>query len=110
MAEYNRYRTTPEDVARRGRKRRQGTAVRKRRRYLWLKIFAVLVVLLVIAVFGVAAGAIFGLSRNLPSLDQLEKRQNAVTPPSTTATVSSSPNSTALRTACSCAATRSPRS
>ena len=78
MADYNRYRATPEDVARRGRRRRQKTATRKKRKYLWLKITAVVVLLLMIALLGVAAGAIFGVSRNLPSLAELEKRQNAI--------------------------------
>ncbi|HEY5472014.1 MAG TPA: transglycosylase domain-containing protein, partial [Candidatus Limnocylindrales bacterium] len=45
---------------------------------VWLKITAVVVLLLAIVVLGVAAGAIFALSRNLPSLEDLRKRPNAV--------------------------------
>src|SRR5450759_2287958 len=65
MADYTRYRTRADDTPRRGRAR-------------WQKITAVVVLLLVIVVLGVTAGAIFALSRNLPSLAELEKRPNAV--------------------------------
>jgi penicillin-binding protein 1A len=76
MADYTRYRTRPDDMPRRGRERRQKTTAKKKRKLLWLKITAVVVLLLVIIVLGVAAGAIFALSRNLPSLEELRKRQN----------------------------------
>jgi penicillin-binding protein 1A len=78
MAEYTRYRTSPDDMPRRGRERRQKASVRKKRKFLWLKITAVVVLLLAIIVMAVAAGAIFAVSRNLPSLDELQKRQNPV--------------------------------
>jgi len=78
MADYTRYRTSPHDVPRSGRERRQKASAGKKRKFLWLKISAVVVVLLVIVVLGVTAGAIFALSRNLPSLAALEKRPNAV--------------------------------
>ncbi|MCX6371641.1 MAG: transglycosylase domain-containing protein, partial [Actinobacteria bacterium] len=78
MADYTRYRTHPDDTPRRGRQRRQKTSARKKRKFLWLKITGVTVLLLVIVVLGVAAGAIFALSRNLPSLEELRKRPNAV--------------------------------
>jgi len=78
MADYTRYRTRPDDTPRRGRARRQKTTAKKKRKLLWLKITAVVVLLLVIVVLGVAAGAIFALSRNLPSLEELRKRPNAV--------------------------------
>jgi membrane peptidoglycan carboxypeptidase len=78
MADYTRYRTRPDDMPRRGRQRRQKTAAKKKRKFLWLKITAVVVLLLVIGVLGVASGAIFALSRNLPSLEELRKRPNAV--------------------------------
>ena len=77
MADYTRYRTRGDDAPRRGRARRQKTVARKKRKFLWLKITAVTVLLLVIAVIGVSAGAIFGLSRNLPTLEELRKRPNA---------------------------------
>src|SRR5450759_3579653 len=76
MADYTRYRTRPDDTPRRGRARRQKTTAKKKRKLLWLKITAVVVLLLVIVVLGVAAGAIFALSRNLPSLEELRKRPN----------------------------------
>ena len=78
MAEYTRYRTDPASSARRGRQRRQRQKQRGKRKYLWLKITGVLVLLAVIVVLCSVAGAIFAVSRNLPSLDQLEKRKNAV--------------------------------
>ena len=78
MADYTRYRTRADDTPRRGRARRQKASAGKKRKLLWLKITAVVVLLLVIVVLGVTAGAIFALSRNLPSLAELEKRPNAV--------------------------------
>ena len=78
MAEYTRYRTSSDALPRRSRERRQKAGARKKRKLLWLKITGLVVLLLVIIVLGVAAGAIFALSRNLPSLDQLQKKQNAV--------------------------------
>jgi len=77
MADYTRYRTRGDDTLRRGRARRQKITAKKKRRFLWLKITAVAVLLLVIVVLGMAAGAIFALSRNLPTLEELRKRPNA---------------------------------
>ena len=76
MADYTRYTSRPDDVARRSRARRQKVTARKKRKFLWLKITAIVVLLLCIVGFGMAAGAIFALSRNLPSLEELRKRQN----------------------------------
>jgi len=78
MAEYTRYRSDPASTARRGRQRRQRQKTRGRRKYLWLKVTGVVVLLAVIVVLCTAAGAIFAVSRNLPSLDQLERRRNAI--------------------------------
>jgi penicillin-binding protein 1A len=78
MADYTRYTSRPDDVARRSRERRQRATAKKKRKYLWLKITAVVVLLLCIVGFGMAAGAIFALSRNLPSLEELRRRPNAV--------------------------------
>jgi penicillin-binding protein 1A len=78
MADYTRYRARADDMPRHGRARRQKTTARKKRKLLWLKITAVVVLLLVIIVLGMTAGAIFALSRNLPSLEDLRKRPNAV--------------------------------
>src|SRR5665647_1701388 len=76
MAEYTRYGARSDDIPRRSR-RRNGNG-KKKHRFLWLKITAVVVLLLAIVVLGVAAGAIFALSRNLPSLEDLRRRPNAV--------------------------------
>ncbi len=78
MADYTRYTSRPDDVARRSRERRQRTTAKKKRKYLWLKITAIVVLLLCIVGLGMAAGAIFAISRNLPSLEDLRRRPNAV--------------------------------
>jgi len=78
MADYTRYRSRDDDLPRRGRERRKKSTARKQRKFLWLKITAVVVLLLVIVVLGMAAGAIFALSRNLPSLEDLRRQPNAV--------------------------------
>jgi penicillin-binding protein 1A len=78
MAEYTRYRIEPEDVPRRGRERRKKKAAAGRRKWLWLKLFVVVVLLALIAGLAVAAGAIYALSRGLPSLQDLRRQPNAV--------------------------------
>jgi penicillin-binding protein 1A len=78
MADYTRYTSRPDDLPRRGRERRQKTTARKKRKLVWLKITGVVVLLLMVVMLGMAAGAIFALSRNLPSLEELRKRPNAV--------------------------------
>ena len=78
MPEYTKYTVSPDDVPRRSRRRR-GRRTSKKRKYLWLKITLLVVFLLVIAGLGVAAGAIYALSRNLPSLDNLQRRPGART-------------------------------
>jgi len=78
MADYTRYRTDPDDIPRRGRERRRKRAVAGKRKWIWLKLFLVAVLLGTIVVLGGAAGAIFALTRDLPSLDDLERRPNAV--------------------------------
>jgi penicillin-binding protein 1A len=78
MADYTRYTSRPDDVARRSRERRQRATAKKKRRFLWLKITAIVVLLLCIVGLGMAAGAIFAISRNLPSLEELRRRPNAV--------------------------------
>jgi penicillin-binding protein 1A len=78
MADYTRYTSRPDDVPRRSRERRQRATAKNKRKYRWLKITAVVVLLLCIVGLGMAAGAIFALSRNLPSLEELRRRPNAV--------------------------------
>jgi penicillin-binding protein 1A len=75
MAEYTRYGAPSDDLPQRSRRRRNG---KKKHRLLWLKITAIVVLLLTLAGLGVAAGAIFALSRDLPSLESLRRRPNAV--------------------------------
>jgi penicillin-binding protein 1A len=69
MAEYTRYRVDPEDLPRRRRERKQKRARSTSRKWLFVKIFVVVVLLSLIAGLAVAAGAIYALSRDLPSLD-----------------------------------------
>ena len=78
MAEYTRYSVESEDMPRRSRARRKKTAAVKKRRFLWLKIMALVVLLLAIIVLGLGAGAIFALSRNLPSLESMQKNPTAI--------------------------------
>ena len=78
MTEYTRHRTRSDDLPRRRRERREKARGKGQRRWLWLKVTGIVVLLLVIAVFGVAAGAIYAVSRNLPSLDSLHITAPAV--------------------------------
>ena len=77
MPDYTKYTVRPDDIPRRNRRRRT-RAVAKKRSWRWLKITAILALLLAIAAIGSAAGAIYALSRNLPSLEELRRRPNAV--------------------------------
>jgi penicillin-binding protein 1A len=78
MADYTRYRSSPDDMPRRGRERRQKAKAKSKRKWLWLKLTGIVVLLLTIAVLGIAAGAIFALARNLPSLESLRSNPRAV--------------------------------
>ncbi len=69
MADYTRYRVEPEDVPRRRRERKKKRARSTSRKWLFVKIFVVVVLLSLIAGLAVAAGAIYAVSRDLPSLD-----------------------------------------
>ena len=77
MAEYTRYGAPADDLPQRARRRRNGNG-KKKHRLLWLKITGIVMLLLTLVVLAVAAGAIFALSRNLPSLESLRRRPNAV--------------------------------
>jgi penicillin-binding protein 1A len=72
MAEYTRYSVEPEDIPRR-RRRRKAAAKSRGRVWLIVKLFVVALLLAIIAGLAVAAGAIYALTRNLPSLDQLQR-------------------------------------
>jgi 1A family penicillin-binding protein len=77
MPHYTKYTAGEEETAR---EVRQARRRRERRRGAWRWARWVLVVLAVLIVAGLAAGAgvIYALTRDLPSLDELQQRQNAV--------------------------------
>jgi penicillin-binding protein 1A len=79
MAEYTRYRVEPEDIPRHRRERKKKRAKSASRKWLFVKIFVVVVLLAMIAGLAVAAGAIYALTRDLPTLNELEKNPTAVT-------------------------------
>ena len=78
MAEYTRYTVGPEDLPRRQRERKKKRSKASSRKWLFVKIFVVVVLLSMIAGLAVAAGAMYALSRDLPSLEELEKNPTAV--------------------------------
>jgi penicillin-binding protein 1A len=78
MAEYTRYTVDPEDIPRQRRERRKKRAKATSRKWLWVKLFVVALLLALIAGLAVAAGAIYAVSRDLPSLDELERNPRAV--------------------------------
>jgi penicillin-binding protein 1A len=78
MADYTRYSVEPEDIPRRRRERKSKKAKSKSRVWLVVKLFIVALLLALIAGLAVAAGAIFALSRDLPSLENLRRHTNAV--------------------------------
>ena len=100
MAEYTRYTAEPEDIPRRRRERRKKKARSRSRAWLVVKLFVVLVLLATVAGLAVTAGAIYALSRDLPSLEDLRRNPRAVNTVLTTAPAStSSPCCTGPRTA-----------
>ncbi len=76
MADQEQHADTPEDLRRRQRRRER--AHPKKRKRVWLRLTVLGLFLLLIAAVGLGAGAIFALSRNLPSLNELQRRPNAV--------------------------------
>ena len=78
MAEYNRYSVEPEDIPRRRRDRQKKKAKSRSRVWLVVKLFIVALLLALIAGLAVAAGAIYALSRDLPSLENLRRNKQAV--------------------------------
>ena len=78
MAEYTRYSVDPEDIPRRRRERQKKKAKSRSRVWLVVKLFIVALLLALIAGLAVAAGAIYALSRDLPSLDNLRRNPQAV--------------------------------
>ena len=69
MPDYNTYSVEPEDLPRRRRERQKKKAKARSRVWLAVKLFIVILLLGLIAGLAVAAGAIYALSRDLPSLD-----------------------------------------
>ncbi len=78
MAEYTRYSVEPEDIPRRRRERKKKATRSRSRAWLIVKLFVVALLLSLIAGLAVAAGAIYALSRDLPSLDNLQRNPLAV--------------------------------
>jgi penicillin-binding protein 1A len=78
MADYTRYSVDPEDVPRRRRERKKKAAKSRSRAWLIVKLFIVALLLAMIAGLAVAAGAIYAVSRDLPSLDSLARNKLAV--------------------------------
>jgi membrane peptidoglycan carboxypeptidase len=78
MPEYTRYSVEPEDIPRRRRERKKKKAKSRSRAWLVVKLFVVALLLALIAGLAVAAGAIYALSRDLPSLENLRRHTNAV--------------------------------
>jgi penicillin-binding protein 1A len=78
MAEYTRYSVEPEDIPRRRRERKKKAAKSRSRVWLIVKLFVVAVLLAIVAGLAVAAGAIYAVSRDLPSLNDLERAKLAV--------------------------------
>ncbi len=78
MADYNRYSVEPEDLPRRRRERKKKRAKSKSRVWLIVKLFIVALLLSLIAGLAVAAGAIYALTRDLQSLDDLQRNPLAV--------------------------------
>jgi len=73
MAEYTRYTVEPEDIPRRRRERKKQAAKSRSRAWLIVKLFIVAVLLALIAGLALAAGAIYAVTRGLPSLDELQR-------------------------------------
>ena len=78
MAEYTRYSVEPEDIPRRRRERKKKAAKSRSRAWLIVKLFIVAVLLALIAGLAVAAGAIYAVTRDLPSLDELQRVKQPV--------------------------------
>ena len=78
MAEYTRYSVEPEDIPRRRRDRKKKAAKSRSRAWLIVKLFIVALLLAMIAGLAVAGGAIYAVSRNLPSLDELQRVKQPV--------------------------------
>ncbi len=58
-------------------RRRQRQQGRKQPRRRWLKFVVLALLLLIVVALGMSAGAIYALSRDLPTLSELERRPNA---------------------------------
>jgi penicillin-binding protein 1A len=78
MAEYTRYSVEPEDIPRRRRQRKKKAVKSRSRAWLVVKLFVVVVLLSLVAGLALAGGAIYALSRDLPSLDDLQRNPLAV--------------------------------
>ena len=75
---YTRYTAGPKHKPRGGRRSRQKTTGKKRT-FRWLKVAAFLVLLILVALCAAAAGVVFAVSRNLPTLGHPQSSATAQT-------------------------------
>jgi len=78
MAEYTRYRSGEDAPVDAGRAHRQRQRRRRRGPWRWVRWVVLVLVLVLVAGLAGGAGVIYALTRNLPSLDDLQKRKNPV--------------------------------
>ena len=80
MTQYTKYRAGDEEPAHEVRQaqRRRERQRRRGRTWRWARWVVLVLVLLLIAGLAAGAGVIYALTRNLPNLDDLQKRKNPV--------------------------------
>ena len=78
MAQYTRYKAGDDGPGREVRRARRRRQRRRGGAWRWARWVLLVFVLLTIAGLAAGAGVIYALTRNLPSLDELQKRVNAV--------------------------------
>ena len=76
MADRKHYSGTSEELRRRQRQRQQARP--KRRKRVWLRVTVIVLLLAFVAAIALGVGAIVAVSRTLPSLDDLERKPNAL--------------------------------
>jgi len=76
---YTRYQSSPAPVNGRSRRRRGERKQRGTRKWRWLQVAVIAVLLLVVALVAAGVGTIVAVSRNLPALDELSRQTNAQT-------------------------------
>ncbi len=76
---YTRYQSSPAPVNGRARRRRSERKQRGTRRWRWLQVTVIALLLLTVALVAGSVGTIVAVSRNLPALDELSRQTNAQT-------------------------------